>query len=432
MALALEVQQHDDQQGNDEGVVPAFLEGLPGAGKFVPLETLQAAARGIRIDLHEQAGIEEEGRDDGGKGDLGVGRAQELGHHESRGAHHRRRQDRARRGAGLDGPGVGGAEAGPLHGGNRHGARGEDIADDAAGHHAEQARGEDADLGGAAAERTAQREREVDEELAGAGHHEGRAEHQEPDDDIGEGLDRYAEQALRGEHVVGGGLIERRLVALERPEPRGAGEQRIDREGEDAQEQAPAARPSQRLHEHDPHQVARPDHGFGRIAELPSEFGGLADVDHQVERGDGRSHEQHDIVPGDPVDRGPGAARKDHEGEGQHAENQEVEVLRVERRESDEEAQGELLVDAEKDGDRRQCHEQPPPHAGERAGAQGLGLGRTGLVRVVQNDPHGLIGHDGRALYSKMTSIPAFWRAAPRAFSQPSAKALSSDGAPVA
>ena len=40
MALALEVQQHDDQQGNDESVVPAFLEGLPGTGKFVPLQTL--------------------------------------------------------------------------------------------------------------------------------------------------------------------------------------------------------------------------------------------------------------------------------------------------------------------------------------------------------------------------------------------------------
>ena len=70
MALALEVQQHDDQQGDDESVVPALLEGLPRAGEFAPLEAFQATARGIRIDLHEQAGIEEEGRDDGGKGDL--------------------------------------------------------------------------------------------------------------------------------------------------------------------------------------------------------------------------------------------------------------------------------------------------------------------------------------------------------------------------
>jgi hypothetical protein len=167
--------------------------------------------------------------------------------------------------------------------GNRHRARGQHVADDAAGHHAEQARGEDADLGGAATEGAAQREREVDEELAGAGHHEGRAEHQEPDDDVGEGLDRNAQQAFRGEHVVGGGLVERRLVALQRPEPRRAGEQRIDRERKDAEQQAPAARAAQRLHEHDPHQIARPDHGFGRIAKFPSEFGGLADVEHQVE-----------------------------------------------------------------------------------------------------------------------------------------------------
>ncbi len=70
----------------------------------MPLQTFQAAERGIRIDLHEQAGTEEEGRDDGGKGDLGVGRAEEPGYHEGVASIHRWRQCRARGGAGLDAP----------------------------------------------------------------------------------------------------------------------------------------------------------------------------------------------------------------------------------------------------------------------------------------------------------------------------------------
>ena len=192
-------------------------------------------------------------------GHFGVGRADELRHHEGGGAHHRRRQHGAGRGAGLDGAGIGGGEAGPLHGRDRHGAGGQHVADDAARHHAEQARGEDADLCRAAAERAAQREGEIDEELAGAGHHQGGAEHQEADHHVGEGLDRDAEQALGRKNVVGDRLVEGRLVALERAEPRCAGEQRINSEGEHAQHQAPPAGAAQRLEQHEPHHIACPD-----------------------------------------------------------------------------------------------------------------------------------------------------------------------------
>ena len=86
------------------------------------------------------------------------------------------------------------------------------------------------DLGGAAAERAAQRERQIDEELARAGHHQRGAEHQEADHRVGEGLDRNAEHALVRERVIGGRLLERRLLAAQRPEPARIGEQRIDRE----------------------------------------------------------------------------------------------------------------------------------------------------------------------------------------------------------
>ncbi len=69
---------------------------------------------------------------------------------------------------------------------------------------------------------------DVDEEFSGAGHHQRGAEHQEADHRVGERLDRNAEQAFARQHVIGGGLFERRLRAAERPKPFGIGEQRID------------------------------------------------------------------------------------------------------------------------------------------------------------------------------------------------------------
>ena len=75
---------------------------------------------------------------------------------------------RAGRGAGLDRAGVGSAEAALLHDRDGHGARGQHVGDDRARHHAEQARGEDADLCRAAAEGPAQRKGDVDEEFSGA------------------------------------------------------------------------------------------------------------------------------------------------------------------------------------------------------------------------------------------------------------------------
>ena len=56
------------------------------------------------------------------------------------------------------------------------------------------------------------------------------------------------------------------------------------------------------------------------------------------------------------------------------------------------------------------------------------------LVRVVEDDARCLVGHvlrSASACYSKTASMPAFFSASARAFIQPSAKALSSDG-PVA
>ena len=162
--------------------------------------------------------------------------------------------------------------------------------------------------------------------------------------------------------MVGGRLLHGRLVAPQRPEPARVGEQRIDGEGQHAQQQAPAAGAAQRLHQQHPHDEARADHRPRRAAELPAELGRLAHVEHQVER-------ELPIVPtnssasyqGIRSSGAPSASREDQEREGQHAQDQQVVVFGVELRVADEEAQRELLVDAQEDGRRRRRDQQPAP-----------------------------------------------------------------------
>jgi hypothetical protein len=154
--------------------------------------------------------------------------------------------------------------------------------------------------------------------------------------------------------------------------------QRIDREGQDAQQQAPAAGAAQRLHQHDPHDEAGDHHRQGGAPELPAELGRLAHVEHQIKgAADGRQEQAH-VVPGYPVERRGGAAREDHEREGQHAQDQEIVVLGIELRDADEEAQRELLIDAQEDGCRGCEYEQPPPRPRELAHTRYLALDRSG------------------------------------------------------
>ena len=85
--------------------------------------------------------------------------------------------------------------------------------------------------------------------------------------------------------MVGGRLLQGRLAAPQRPEPARLGKQRVDGEGQHAQQQAPAAGAAQRLHQQHPHDEAGArSTGMRRAAELPAELGRLAHVEHQVER----------------------------------------------------------------------------------------------------------------------------------------------------
>ena len=337
----------------------------------------------VAVDLHEQADVIEHRWYGGGQRDFGVAHVHELRHDERGCAQHRRRQHGAGRGARFDGAGVGRAEARLLHHRDGHGAGGQHVRHDAAADRAQQAAGKNAHLGGTAAERAAQRERQVDEELAGSRHHQRRAEHEEADDGLGERLNGDAEQALGGEHMIGDRLIEGRLIAPQRSEPARFRKQRIDGEGQDAQQQAPAARAAQRLHEHHPHDEAGAVDEHRRAAELPAELRRLADVEHEIDRGSGRRDEQHHVVPGNPVAARAPASGEDQERERQHAQDEKVVILRVELREPEEEAQVELLVDAQPNGDCGHGDEQPPPQPPEPADVRDFGLDQASLdVRI--------------------------------------------------
>ena len=74
VALALEVEQHDHQDHDHEQVVPAFLEGVPEARQLGALQALQLVARGVGIDLHEQADVVQDRGQRRCERDVGVAR----------------------------------------------------------------------------------------------------------------------------------------------------------------------------------------------------------------------------------------------------------------------------------------------------------------------------------------------------------------------
>ena len=224
---------------------------------------------------------------------------------------------------------------------------------------------------------------DVDEELSGARHHQRGAEYQKADHGVGKGLDRNAEQAFARQHVIGGRLFERRLRAAERSQPTCVCKQRIDRERQHAQQQAPAAGAPQRLHQHDPHDEAGDDDGRRRAAEFPAGFRRLADAAHQ-ENGAGESGDKkQDVIPGNSIERRAPGSRKDQERERQHQRDEEIEIFGVELRVADEEAQRELLVDAQQDGCRGCNHQRPAPRPAQRSHPRDFGFLHVGM-RVVE------------------------------------------------
>ena len=244
-------------------------------------------------------------------------------------------------------------------------------------------RGKDADLRGAAAEGAAQRKGDVDEEFSGARHHQRGAEHQKADHGVGKGLDRNAEQAFARQHVIGRRLFERRLRAAERSEPLRVGKQRINRKRQHAEQQAPAAGAPQRLHQHRPHDEAGDDDGRRRAAEFPAGFRRLADAAHQEDGAGKGDDEKQDVIPGNSIERRALGSRKDQERERQHQRDQEIEILGVELRVAEEEAQRELLVDAQQDGYRGCNHQRPAPRPAQCSHPRDFGFLHVGM-RVVE------------------------------------------------
>jgi hypothetical protein len=186
--------------------------------------------------------------------------------------------------------------------------------------------------------------------------------------------------------VIGRCLFERRLRAAERSQPFRVGKQGINRKRQHAQQQAPAAGAPQRLHQHHPHDDAGNDDGRRRAAEFPAGLRRLADAAHQ-ENGAGESgDEKQDVIPGNSIERCALGSRKDQERKRQHQRDQQIEIFGVELGVADEEAQRELLVDTQKDGDRGRDHQRPAPRPVQRSYPRDFGFLHVGM-RVVEHNP---------------------------------------------
>ena len=84
--------------------------------------------------------------------------------------------------------------------------------------------------------------------------------------------------------------------------------------------------------------------------------------------------EKQDVIPGNAIERRAPGSRKDQERERQHQRDQQIEIFGVELGVADEEAQRELLVDAQQDGRRGRNHQRPAPRPAQCPHARDFGF----------------------------------------------------------
>ena len=165
-------------------------------------QAAQAVLLGLEVDLAEHAEEMHERRHDRRKDDRLIGDGEILDHQERGRAHDRRRDLAAGRGRRLDGAGKVARIADADHRRNRERADRHGVGDRRARNHAEQARAEDRDLGGAAGEAAGQRGRKIDEEAAEPDARRQNAEQHVVEDVGRHDAKRDAENALAGEIEV--------------------------------------------------------------------------------------------------------------------------------------------------------------------------------------------------------------------------------------
>ena len=157
---------------------------------------------------------------------VAVGRFDELGHEEDRGADDRRHQLTAGRGDRLDPARHRCREAGAFHQRDGDDAGADDVGDRAAGDRAEQHRAEHRDLAGAAAKAADRGGREVGEERAAAGDREQLAEQDEDQDHLHGDPQRGAEDRVGVDAEV-----DHQAAEVDRP-ARDLGRQQVADHGE--------------------------------------------------------------------------------------------------------------------------------------------------------------------------------------------------------
>ena len=191
-----------DQRRERQDERPVLLHRVPGVGQFVLAHAAEPGLAGFEMDLPEAGAEIEDGRDDRGLHDLGVGDVQRLGHDEGDRAHDRRHDLAAHRRGRLDAAGEGRAEAETLHQRDGELAAGDDVGDARAGDGAHQRRRQHADLRRTAAPRADEAERDIVEQRDHAGAFEEGGEDDEDEDVGGRDIDRRAVDAFRAEGEI--------------------------------------------------------------------------------------------------------------------------------------------------------------------------------------------------------------------------------------
>ena len=291
-------QQHRHQRDQRKDQVPALADDVPDLRDEVRLDTLELQPLGLEVHHREAGEVVEQRRNDGDEHQFLVGHAEQLGHDERRGAHHRRRHLPAAGRGRLDAAGEAGGEAVLLHQRNGERAGGDGVGHGRAGDHPEQARGHDADLRRAAGEAAGDDGREIHEQPSEAGHLRQHAEQNEVEDVGRDDADRDAVDAF-GADVDVVDDADGAVAAVRQDTRHVAAEQRVEQAGHADDGQQRPHRAARRLHHHDDREHAH--HVVLRDRRPDALDEDVVEEDQEVQRHRRRGQRERPVDAGDAV-----------------------------------------------------------------------------------------------------------------------------------
>ena len=268
VVLPPHIEQAPDQKDHDQQEGPAALHHLAGRGQVFGFHPHQPLARGIGVDLQDQAKVEQRRRQDRGHHHGRVIHTDGDRHDKGNRPHHRRHHHPAGRGTGLDRASVMGRVADLFHGRNGDRPSARDVRENRPRQRPEKGAGHDRYFRRTAAVLAKARIGQIDKELPrprGDQHarKDQKAQHDLGDDLGGDAHQPFGTEDMRLDHAF------KRIGDAHQQTGEVIGHQRVKPQHQHHEQEGDAPRPARDFKHQQPKHDARVEIGPARLHDLP-------------------------------------------------------------------------------------------------------------------------------------------------------------------